>query len=198
MDTRRHRTRLKLQAALRALLAEKPLAEISVEELARRAGKTRQTFYANYRDLAEMLDEYVTDLLDLLARRSAMIDPDCTGEDRLAAHRDKFAGIFRDIDRSDPRLAALLQGVPGLAPQDRFAELLDDLLRRNPSNPYAHDPDLRRVAARFYSGAFIGVLNAWLQTPNPMPPERLAQAFTTLIFRGWPDVAPLSLSETDT
>lgn len=190
MDPRRRKTRLKLQAALRSLLSEKPLRAISVEELARKARTTRQTFYSHYGSLAEMLDEYFSLLLKELEARHARVDDDLDSAARFAAHRTKFASIFGDIDRDDPRLRALLDGVPGLAPEDRFAALLEQLLIRAPAYPHGRDPEMRRVAARFYTGAFVAVLRDWLRRPDAMDADRLAHAFTTLIFRGWPDDTP--------
>lgn len=190
MDPRRHRTRLRLDAALRALLAEKPLAEISVEEVSRRAGTTRQTFYGHFVGLADMLGVYLDALLAEIERRNAEIRSAPADEaDVQELHRRKFERVFRDLPRDDPRLRALLDGVPGLAPEDRFAELVEKLIGATPENPYSSDPSMRRIAARFYTGAFVSVVRHWIGSTDRLPPEAMAQAFTTLIFRGWPDMA---------
>ncbi|MCE0506515.1 TetR/AcrR family transcriptional regulator [Roseivivax sp. GX 12232] len=191
MDPRRHRTRLRLQAALRALLAEKPLSTISVEALARRAGTTRQSFYSHYGDLASMLGDYLDGLLAEIERRNLEMfgeGGDCPSYDD---HLRKFTRLFGDLDRDDPRLHALFDGVPGLAPEDRFAELIETLMGRLPAGPGVPDPQLRRIAARFYTGAFVAVLRDWLRAREPIPPHELAAAFTSLAFGGWPD-APQS------
>ncbi|WP_344445452.1 TetR family transcriptional regulator, partial [Kitasatospora nipponensis] len=53
-DPRVERTRAKLRAALRAECLERPLAEVGVAALVRRAGLSRATFYLHYPDLSAL------------------------------------------------------------------------------------------------------------------------------------------------
>lgn len=136
MDPRRHRTRLRPEAAPRALLSEKPLAEISGEELSRRAGITRQTFYGHFVGLPAMLGTYLDGFLAEVERRNAEVrraPADAAGLQEML--RRKFERVFRDLPRDDPQLRALLDGVPGLALEDRFAELVEELIGATPENP---------------------------------------------------------------
>lgn len=50
------RTRRELDAALRALLNEKPLARIRVRELTERCGLRRQSFYYHFKDVYDLFD----------------------------------------------------------------------------------------------------------------------------------------------
>ncbi len=53
-DPRAARTRAKLRRALLEECAERPLAEVNVAAVVRRAGVGRATFYLHYRDLEEL------------------------------------------------------------------------------------------------------------------------------------------------
>ena len=59
---------LRLHAALRQMLGQMPLRDISVEALVRQAGVTRPTFYAHFTDVPEMLGEYLDHLLAEMSR----------------------------------------------------------------------------------------------------------------------------------
>lgn len=185
MDIRRRRTRLRLQAALRDLLAERPLAEISVESLAQRAGTTRQTFYANYSGLAEMLEEYLSALLDEIEARHGALLAQTTPEERPARMRSYVTSVFADIDRDDPRLKALLAGVPSLAAEARFAALVERLLERgDPAGQPPLPPTARRIQTHFYTGAFVGMLRLWVTGPEGVDADTMGHAFVELALHG--------------
>lgn len=187
MDPRRRRSRLRLHAALRALLTERPLAEISVDALTRRAGVARPTFYANYTAIADMLDEYITALLDETAARH--VPPAQCGDD--AALRDHLAQAaeraLTDLDRRDPRLRAILDGVPGLAPEARFADLVERLMEAPQPGPAA---PARRIRAHYHTGAFVGVLRLWVRGADGLTAAALGRAFADLTVFGRRGAAP--------
>ncbi len=187
MDPRRRRSRLRLHVALRSLLAERPLADISVGALTRRAGVARPTFYANYTAIADMLDEYISGLLDETAARHA---PPTLCEDEIAV-RDHLARAaeraLNDLDPADPRLRAVLEGVPGLAPEARFADLVERLM----DVPQAGlAPQARRIRANYHTGAFVGLVRLWVRGADGPTAAALGRAFADLtVFgrRGAPD-----------
>ncbi len=181
MDPRRRRSRLRLHAALRTLMAEKALAEISVGALTARAGVTRPTFYANYAGIADMLDEYVAALLEGIAARHTSVaecDDDRVLRDGLAA---TVAQALGGLDRRDPRLAAILEGVPGLAPEARFADLVARLMEV-PRADLA--PQERRIRAHYLTGAFVGLLRLWVRDADGPPAAALAGTFADLTVFG--------------
>ena len=65
-DRRVRRTRARLRQALTQLLGEKELRCITVRELTQRADVNRGTFYAHYRDIYDMLEQYENQLFDAL------------------------------------------------------------------------------------------------------------------------------------
>jgi len=191
MDIRRHRTRLRLHSALCELLADRPLSDISVEALAQRAGTTRQTFYSNYSGLTEMLEDYLSALLDEIEARHTALHDGAAGVDSLDRMRGHVAAIFADIDRQDPRLKALLEGVPSLAAETRFAALVERLMARgDPLGQPAPTATARRIQAHYFTGAFIGMLRLWVTAPEGLDAEGMATAFLELSNFGKTGSAP--------
>jgi AcrR family transcriptional regulator len=62
-DPRAARTRAKLRRALLDECAERPLAEVNVAAVVRRAGVGRATFYLHYRDLEALSVDACTDIV---------------------------------------------------------------------------------------------------------------------------------------
>ncbi|KAA9008026.1 TetR/AcrR family transcriptional regulator [Histidinibacterium aquaticum] len=186
MDLRRRRTRSRLQAALRSLLSEGPLSAVTVEELTRRAGVTRPTFYSNYSDLSDMLGEYLDGLLAELDRRNAeLLERSGECESTRADMARITASIFADLDRDDPRLHALLGGVPGLTPEVRFARMVEGLIDRSVHSGHpAPTREEKVVAAHFFTGAFLGLVRLWASRPEGIDALMLGEAFSNYVYNG--------------
>ena len=178
MDRRSQRSRLRLNAALRTLLRSQPLSGISVEQLTRHAGVTRPTFYAHYARIVDLLDEYLESLLaEVRARRDARAPGgNVLNEDAVA---EMVAGILTDIGRFDLRLHAILDGVPGLTAEERFAATVEHLIRID--GPRVGDME-RELSAAIMSGAFVGVLRDWCR--NDRDAARMGRTFARFIFHG--------------
>ena len=77
-DKRRRRTRMAIKTALLALLKDKPVAKITVSELAEKACVNRKTFYNHYTDLnsvlREMEEEFLNDIFDLVDKQDVWKD----------------------------------------------------------------------------------------------------------------------------
>jgi len=98
-DPRIGKTRAALGEAVLALAGEKPFAEVTISEIAERAGVGYASFFRHYRDkealLAEVADAQMEDLL-------ALILPALRNEDTLAASIAicRFADEHRLISRA--------------------------------------------------------------------------------------------------
>ena len=62
MDRRKRKTQIALQNSLIDLLSVKEIGNISIRELAEKADVNRSTFYVNYQDIYELLEQLETDL----------------------------------------------------------------------------------------------------------------------------------------
>lgn len=148
-EPRALRSRRLLVDALLGLLAERPLEELSVAELCRRAGVNRATFYGHWADQRALAAEAFTELVDRLAavphdELGGLDDPHAAaryhdalrGQLRyVAEHRATFRALFgsaadagfrRSLTAALERRAdlAVREWVErGVAPQDTPAEL---------------------------------------------------------------------------
>src|SRR5690242_7901565 len=71
LDRRQRKTRTALDGALLQLIAERPYAAITVEDIVTTADLARATFYAHYRDKDDLLaaanERLLTDLMETVA-----------------------------------------------------------------------------------------------------------------------------------
>ena len=103
-NSRTRRTKAALRASLAALIQEKGLADVTVRELAARAGVNRATFYIHYHDIADLLNQTHCEILsDLFAVLEAHREEE-NAERPLAILCD----VFRFLQKHSAICAALL------------------------------------------------------------------------------------------
>ena len=118
LDRRKRKSRAALQKALLDLLAEKPYAAITVDDIAARADVARATFYAHYHDKTALLLEATRELLGDLAVQVAAVVP----HDRLVFSGDGVRVVFAHAQAHSAlyRLILTGEGRPrGPSPHDR-------------------------------------------------------------------------------
>jgi AcrR family transcriptional regulator len=135
------RNRAKIIAAARAAFAD-PEAEVSMAEVARRAGVGMATLYRNFPGRRDLLEALYTDEVDAVCAAAACVDAKAPGA-ALAAWLQRFfafatskrrvaAELLEHADGSDPvfgrnRARVLAAGRPLLAAAQRASEVHDDL-----------------------------------------------------------------------
>ncbi|MFE3743344.1 TetR/AcrR family transcriptional regulator [Streptomyces sp. NPDC059134] len=166
-DPRTARTRARLRQALLDACAERPLEELGVAALARRAGMGRATFYLHYPDLqalaVDACAEVVRDAVDALHAWRGTPDPR-TPPPALTAF---FTGLAPH--------AALYRTLLRPGGSGPLGELLHRELRersrRERALAGAPEPDLIASAV---AAAFAGVLADWLHGLIEEAPETVA------------------------
>ena len=166
-DPRAERTRAKLRAALLAECADRPLAELGVAAVARRAGVGRATFYLHYPDLSALAVDacagVVREAVDALHAWRGVADPAAPPSalveffGRAAAH----AGLYREL---------LAPGGGGPLGPVLHRELRE---RSRTERELAGAPDAPLIASAV-AGAFTGVLADWLHGLVDEPPAAVA------------------------
>lgn len=107
-DMRVCRTRTHLKEALLQMVAERPVAKISVTELSERAEVNRKTFYLHYSGTGDMLLEIADDIVRTL-------DAKFTGE----LEADIYT-LYQFLDTDDDGLKRLLTETDYVAFQERL------------------------------------------------------------------------------
>lgn len=154
-DQRAERTRGRLRQALFDECADRPLAQVSVSALVRRAGVSRGSFYLHYSDLESLAvdacAEVVREAVEALHAWRGIPDPDRPPSALL--------DFFRAIDHSSSLYRTLLR--PGGS--GPLGELLHRELRERSRQErlLLHAPAADLIASAV-AGTFTGVLADWL------------------------------------
>jgi len=164
VDPRTRRSRAALEAALRELIVDRDLPQISISDVTKRAGVNRSTFYEHYTDLAELAACACTALFDELVATAPLAGggPVPDPLPRFFAHVAGNAHLYRTLlgtDGSARVINHLLERITIAAHDKRgFAEGEED------------------PAAAFIAGAVLGTVMDWLRRGCPGTPERMGAA----------------------
>ncbi|PVU82974.1 TetR/AcrR family transcriptional regulator [Cellulomonas sp. WB94] len=174
LDPRIARTRRMLQSALLDLAREQPLDEITVAEIADRAEVNRSSFYQHYSDketlLADALDAQAAAVgADLSSLDAAMVPGDPPPELLLRYTRHVFAhaALYRLAlgEHGSSIAVARLRNRIAVVVMAGYAQYGQD------------EGDLGmpvELAAASIAGSLLGMLIAWLESTDPVPPEQMA------------------------
>ncbi|MFJ3979080.1 TetR/AcrR family transcriptional regulator [Streptomyces sp. NPDC090021] len=177
-DPRTARTKARLREGLLAECAGRPLAEVSVLAVVRRAGVGRATFYLHYEDLTALAVDACADVVH------AAVD---------ALHAWQAAPSPLPPARPPAALAEFLTEVAGRAPLYRTLLLpggggpLGDRLHRElraraRAERAAVGAPRPELVASAVAAAFTGVLADWLHGEIPADPGGLADHLWALLL----------------
>jgi AcrR family transcriptional regulator len=166
-DPRIARTARACKTAIVELAAERPISQVSVADLAERAGVTRATFYNHYDNpLALLIEVLVADLerahLDEDRRRS---EGNHSSAEMLrlsiadvAEHIERFEAVYR-LAVDDPADGGVYEALVR-----HFSEYAVTFIGQSnhPGLPTAN----RGVIAQFLAHGFAGAIKAWLSDPS--------------------------------
>lgn len=211
-DRRIGRTRARLGQALRKLMEERPLEKISVQDVIELAGVSRSAFYAHYDDKVDLLlsdmDEFLERMAMLLvvrneqSNRIAPVREFFTHVGESVEIRGALARSERLQDFFDLAVEHFARGIEvrlkqitelGRAQQRQFdgpvaADNRDlgseSAAKMNRQSAPRVTVEISHLIAHALAGAFIGLLNSWIQKNQPQPAEKMDQLFHELAWRG--------------
>ncbi|MEG3615516.1 TetR/AcrR family transcriptional regulator [Isoptericola haloaureus] len=163
MDPRQRRTRASLRAAILELAGQRPVGELTVAEVARAAGVTRDTFYRHTTSPTELLAGVLEEELRRIEPpQHGEPDEFVRAETQLLHHVVDHRAIYRAalVDGADGRLREVLHTV--------IAARLDEYLRANPQAAPAIPgglpaTDARAVLVAYSAAGTVGAISAWLR-----------------------------------
>ncbi len=170
VDAHRARQRRRISEAALELVAERGMAQVSMAELARRAGVSRPTLYRYFHDVESALIAWVGDEIDrvvgeLAVRLAATEDPVAALRTLVEVHVDAFVDARYRLGMETLRHEAVS---PALRTEverhvDGVRSILGDVLDRGVARgvfgPHARDPLVREVVL----GALGGLRGALLE-----------------------------------
>ena len=171
------RTHRALHEAMVALCLQDGYRSVTIDQLVKRAGVTRATFYTHFRDkehlLAAIADQVVEDVLERFQQ---------PGVDRLHV-------LFEDAERHPERLRVVLQGEGDGVALRLFTERVADVITESDVTNLANGaPALAvdaQLAVRAMAGQIVEVLRWWIDTDerSRLPRDQVvAQLRTTALF----------------
>lgn len=179
VDPRIARTRQSLQEALFDLARERGLDEISVADIAERAGVNRSSFYQHYSDkdtlLADAIDAVVEEAgaeIPVLSEISA--EPPAILVAYLR-HVEENAAVYARVfgEHGSPFALARLR--------DRIQTIVIDAVASSHADTFGDIPP--DVLAAGLSGSVLGVIEAWLAR-DPRPPVDTAVSWLWSVLLG--------------
>lgn len=162
-------TKRRLSDALIALLAQKPVREITVRELTALAKVSRGTFYFHYTDIYDLLAQIEQDQLEGLDALMGAILPSMQSQDPPEALRTLFAYL----NDNDALCGALMGKNGDAAFVLRIRELLEQRVIGHFVEPGQETPRQRYLTSFAVNGC-VGSIESWLQNGRQQPPEEMA------------------------
>lgn len=179
-DLRVQRTRTLIVKALIDLTVEKGFAAVAVQDIVKRAGVNRATFYRHYRDKYDLLDRYAQAVYELANDSTDRISP--AGKDAgtqvfipglvtVLEHVHENAAFFKVMlgEKGDPAFAAKIrlyiqERIRGSMPASRL--------------PAGSSTDLY---LSYISSGGVGVLSWWLDRGMAYSPAQMAAILSELV-----------------
>lgn len=179
-DRRSERTRRLLGDALVSLMLERRYADLTVQDILDRANIGRSTFYAHYWDKDDLLASQIE---QMIAALSHQIDT-ASGN---AATLLPSLGLFQHIQEQYHLLYRAFVGWQGTEMlmrtlRTRLCEHVEGRLRT--ILPAAVSAMTLTVTAQAVVGAFLALLQWWLEMEMPLSPEQMDASFCQLVLPG--------------
>lgn len=171
-DARVEKTHLKIDRAFVDLLFRRPYATVRVQDIAKKAGVGRATFYAHYESKDALLQSQVERILMPMVReRAGSLLPDCRG---LFLHAQQAPQLFRSIMGSGESSGAKIV-------RRAIEERLGGLIQQE-RGPQAGMP--AQLARRFVAATLMTTVAHALQPGTRESAEELQGYFEKLAGKG--------------
>lgn len=169
-------TKTTIANSLKALLAEKPLSKITIQELADHAGISRMTFYYHFKDIYDLL-EWVTE-----AEFARVVGKNPSYE----TWQDGYLELFRELQRDRPFFYNLYMST-GREKIEKYLQKRVVLLFSEVADDLTKDANVsekkKQYVVHFFAYALVGFLLDWVENGMSTPPEEIVSTLANL-FRG--------------
>ena len=179
-DSRVRRTHERLGSALIELIQEKPIDDVTVQEVLDRAAVGRSTFYLHFRDKNDLLLSQLEKFLEMMSRALSV---------RKEASRRvvPVAELFEHIGSQRKIYRALadsgrLHDFFDLA-QGYFSRGIEQRLRESKRIPKLPQRELAARASAL-TGSLLSLLRWWLDRGAKEPPRYMDELFHRIVWNG--------------
>ena len=181
-DRRVRKTRAVLRQGLIGLMREKSVQDITVKELCEACDINRGTFYLHYTDVAQLLHSIEDELLVEFERMLGVLTPETVLNS--AAPSPAMRSMLELLAENEDLCRVLLCHSGDLA----FVEKVKNIVHQRVFDAWGAQLRTQGCGAD-YAYAFIvsgciGMLQYWLEQPQPMPPRNMAAIMENMIAKG--------------
>jgi AcrR family transcriptional regulator len=179
-DKRIRRTHERLGGALVALIQEKPIDDVTVQEVLGRASVGRSTFYLHFRDKNDLLLSQLEEFLEMMSTTLSMRKEE---SHRVLPVAEMFAhiGSQKKVYRALAD-AGRLNDFFDLA-QGYFARGIEQRLRESRRLPKLRQRELA-VRAFVFAGSLLWLLRWWIDRGAKEPPGEMDEVFHRIVWNG--------------
>lgn len=186
MDLRKRRSQEKLQVALAHHLQSKTIDEVTIGELTRTAGVSRQTFYSNFDSKQSILLNRIEGLFEKsLAKSEAIMQNADIGREEFVELSLK--NLLEECDKEKTLMRAAFTGQAGIQCLSLLKKLVALLISERFLFQFNHNLNASQLdtISDFYAGGIIGTVQGWLldETGNKQI-DRVARQIGRLVPHG--------------
>jgi AcrR family transcriptional regulator len=163
LDLRKRRSQEKLQIALAHHLQSKTIDEITIGELTRTAGVSRQTFYSNFDSKQSILLNRIETLFDKSWNKTeSLVQSESVGREEFVELSVKT--LLQECDKDRTLMRAAFTGQAGIQCLSLLKSLISQLISERILFQFNHNLDARHLdtISDFYAGGIIGTVQGWL------------------------------------
>lgn len=181
------RTRRIFIDAFWALVKEKPISKIAVNELTRRTSYNRGTFYEYFLDIDDLVTNAEEDLLDELKQAILQVMPESgsgnTIPRRPSEKADSLENLFQIVFNAVNEKIYLLLGPNGDSAffskvKSELLPLVEDYLPLQADSPYFD------YLLDYVNSAMFSILQLWNERGKDLPAEEVSALMQNLVLRG--------------
>ncbi|NEG90255.1 TetR/AcrR family transcriptional regulator [Bifidobacterium aerophilum] len=158
-----------IEGALIQLMKTKPFESITVTDIARRAGVSRNAYYRNYASKEAILDGFLSTIFEEINRSLLQYDP-------MTQTREAWLAMLAGVRAIAPQYRLILQAGQGDRIHEHMRASMNRSVDRHEIGP--------RYAAAFWAGAICETVDQWVLAGMDAPDEELADVMTDLMLHG--------------
>jgi len=169
MDLRKRRSQEKLQLALAHHLQNKTIDEITIGELTKTAGVSRQTFYSNFDSKQSILLTRIEGLFEKSwMKTESLIQNTDIGREEFVEVNVK--NLLEECDKERVLMRAAFTGQAGIQCLSLLKSLISKMISDRILFQFNHNFNTRQLdtISDFYAGGIIGTVQGWLLDDTPM------------------------------
>ncbi|MFK0522282.1 TetR/AcrR family transcriptional regulator [Paenibacillus illinoisensis] len=167
------RTRQTFVGVFCELYSQKPIEKISVQEIAKKSGYNRSTFYQYFTDIYELLDALENDILNDIKEELA--------KKELSMHT--FQDALHCLDKKEHLL--VLKALLGDYGSPRFLKRLKKEITLNQLElNVPQKPSLTPYVIEFYLSTSLSLFRLWLQRQKDLSSEEFFKLVENLYSKG--------------